>query len=214
MDVFDEIALEWNQYRNFPISCLKFFLPYLKKNQIALDAGCGNGRNLLEIAKRCSFVYGIDSSNEMVKHALLNKERKEIKNAELKEGNILDLKFQDSFFNSIFCTAVLHHLRTKTERERAFSEFYRVLKPNSFLFLSVWNYYQRKFKDSQKDNFIKWKTTGGSISSRYYHFYEEEEILSLTFDAGFEFYELFYEKEGRKVNRVGAANLCCIFTKS
>ncbi len=201
MKAFDEIASEWNELRRKPMRCLELFLPELKKTDTVLDAGCGNGRNLVEIAKVAREAYGTDSSSEMLRFARERLLENQAKNACVVDGNIMRLPFQKGFFDKIFCSAVLHHLNSR-EQPIAVEEFSRVLKEGGLVFATVWS--EKRFRE-RKEGHVKW----GKVQ-RYHYFFTPKEFGELFERLGFRVAGSFYEKAGKKVGREDGQNLVVI----
>lgn len=210
MRCFDSIAGEWNEYRKNPSPILFHFLKQAPEEGIFLDLGCGNARNLVEIAKKSRHSIGVDSSKQMLSNALTNLRQKNLLNkTRLIKASITSLPFENNYFDSIFCLAVLHHLRTDSQRLNALREANRVLKARGLAFFTVWNGLQKKFDSlSSKNALIKWRTKDGREVRRFYHFFSEEEIRFLARKTGFEVRELFFEKNGEKTSSREGKNLC------
>ncbi len=100
-----------------------------KKDEIILDAGCGNGKLSLEIAKKCKKIYGVDIS----RNAFAKIIKKAPKNLILKKMNIENLKFKRNFFDKIVCVETLEHVLNP---KKVLKEFSRVIKRGGFLVLS------------------------------------------------------------------------------
>jgi ubiquinone/menaquinone biosynthesis C-methylase UbiE len=204
MQVYNEIAAEWEKSRKTPFSALKFFLPKIHPHDRVLDAGCGNGRNLAEIAKGCKEAYGIDSSFEMLKHARQRLLDSDAKNACVIDGQIQKLPFGTEFFDKIFGIAVLHHLRREGQL-LALLEFSRALKLGGELFLTVWS---ENKSGGRREGDVDWKVPDGLAKGRYYYFFRRDELEGLLAKSGFEIIDCFYEKDGEKVPLAKSQNLC------
>ena len=122
----------------------------------------------------------------------------------------------DESVDCVYCVAVLHHLKTLRERKKALSEFRRVLKKKGLLFLSVWNFYQKKFASlgRKRNAFVKWTAKSGKSINRFYHFFEEKELRKLAEESGFRVEKLFFEKDGEEYEKLGAKNLCAVLRKT
>ncbi len=97
-----------------------------------LDVGCGHGDFLKTIHDKTIHSYGIDPDEQALG------KNKFIKNKIV--GSVEKLPFEDNFFDLVFSSWVLEHL---PDPKSAFSEIFRVLKPNGkviFLTPNVWNY--------------------------------------------------------------------------
>jgi|WetSurMetagenome_2_1015567.scaffolds.fasta_scaffold01171_11 ubiquinone/menaquinone biosynthesis C-methylase UbiE len=103
-----------------------------------LDVGCGNGELLLKASPSYSEVYGFDVATVNIERA--QQTLAALRNCEVKliAGNIdVDgLPFEDSFFDSTTCIAVLQHV---FDVYGAFKEIRRVLKPGGTLVLETNN---------------------------------------------------------------------------
>jgi ubiquinone/menaquinone biosynthesis C-methylase UbiE len=219
-NAFDSIAGEWDSYRATPSSVLRLFLPLLpkKKALIVLDAGCGNARNAIEIARRASVsrVVGIDVSKEMLGFG-----RKRVKEAGL--GKLVRLLKADfakrvplraESVDAAFYLASLHHL-TEAEQRAAFAEMQRVVAPGGLVFVAVWNKAQRAFLEERaKSFFVDWKKRGGEKIKRFHYFFDARELEALGEAAGFEVVDSFFERGCARVAEKEAMNLCVVFRKT
>jgi ubiquinone/menaquinone biosynthesis C-methylase UbiE len=144
----------------------KAVLSYLKPsvNETILEIGCGNGRDLVLIAKSCKNIAGIDYSPEMVAQAAKKILHYSIENATVAYGNATDLKFDDASFDKVLCSEVVEHI---PDWEQAIKEISRVLKPGGKLVLSTPNnrsfygidryVWERVLKKEWYHPFDKWK---------------------------------------------------------
>jgi len=58
---------------------------------------------------------------------------------------------------------------------------YRVLKPGAEALIAVWNKDSERFKNSDKEKYVKWRDKG----ARYYYLFEKKEIHNLFKKVGF-----------------------------
>lgn len=93
-----------------------------------LDIGIGTGL-LAERMPRNLTLYGIDISPKM-----MDKTRRKGLPVHLKVGGFLDIPFPDSHFDGIVSTFAFHHLMPE-EKEKAYAEMDRVLKPKGFMII-------------------------------------------------------------------------------
>ncbi len=108
-------------------AALRFLDP--KKDEIILDAGCGDGKFLIKISKKARKVYGVDITKESFKKV----KQKSPKNLIFKEMSIENLKFKDRYFDKVVCVETLEHLLNP---RKAIKEFNRILKTNGQLILT------------------------------------------------------------------------------
>ena len=174
--VWNAIAPEWYEFKNHAgEENIKFIKS--QKGKI-LDLGCGAGRNF---TKTKAEIYALDFSPEMIKYAKKKAKQLKIKNIQFFVADAKKLPFEENFFDSALCTALLHCIPTKTARKKAIKELYRVLKPKSKALIGVWNVNSKRFKGKRKERLIGWQ----EIGKRYYYLYDENEIQNQFKEAGF-----------------------------
>jgi len=97
-----------------------------------LDVGYGSGILLLELAKRCRKLYGIDKHGKSreVKE-ILARHRLE---AELLDADVLRMPFPDRMFDCVTCISVLDHI---PDLAAALREIHRVLRPGGTVIVGL-----------------------------------------------------------------------------
>ncbi len=204
-NVYDSIAEEWNEYRQKPRPLFKLLLRHAQGG-VCLDLGTGNGRHLPLLSKKYKKVFAVDNSLKLLEIAEKNHL---LPNVEFKTGDCLTLPFESEFFDDVYVIAMLHHLNEE-EVSAGFEEICRVLKPGGLLIGTVWNKFQEKFLNSPKVALVNWKKKNGEVVKRLYNFIQRKEVETMP---GFEVVEIFYEKNGKKVEKQGAHNLCFVLRK-
>jgi len=101
----------------------------LQKDDIVLDAGCGNGSLSLSISEKCKKIYAVD----LARTAFKENSRKPPKNLVFKKMNIEELKFRNESFSKIVCVETIEHVLNP---DKVLQEFHRVLKPQGILVIS------------------------------------------------------------------------------
>ncbi|ERR1022692_3930614 len=92
-----------------------------------LDAGCGSGRNMVELARRGA-VTGVELSGTSVRLA------RERETGEVVEGSVMDMPFDDASFDLTVSLDVIEHLEDDVG---ALRELRRVTKPGGALLVTV-----------------------------------------------------------------------------
>jgi ubiquinone/menaquinone biosynthesis C-methylase UbiE len=167
---------------------LKKIITTLDITQPILDAGCGNGKNMIFLLEnKFEHVKGCDFSKNLV-NICLNKKLDVVK------ANILCLPYHDLYFQNIICIAVLHHLSTDEHRKNAIIELLRVTKIGGKIFMSVASVEEpfcKKYKkiDDCGDIMAIWRNE----NDRYYHLFEKGEFEELCFGLNVNI-ESFFEK--------------------
>jgi tellurite methyltransferase len=101
-----------------------------------LDAGCGNGRNLVYFLRNGYEVYGIDPNYNSIESV-----KKLAKN--LSQGNpsqnfkvavAEDLPFENDYFDLVISSAVLHFAKSEVHFDSMLRSLWRVLKPGGYFF--------------------------------------------------------------------------------
>lgn len=190
--IYNEIADEFNVYRVKVWPCVARFLAKFNSNQLLLDIGCGNGKNMIGY-NNLQF-KGIDFSDKMVEIC-------QSKNLDVIEASMTSIPFEDNMFDGFIAVASYHHLMNDTDRSLALTSMYRVMKPNSMGLIVVWaeeqdmyTYSSKKQQNNQvtKFNFKKephkitskfgfdemvlWKSKNGKHYERYYHIYSKDDL--------------------------------------
>lgn len=71
-------------------------------------------------------IIGLDYSKEMIAIAILRKETENISNLSLVQGDVGELPYADESFD---CVLSMNGFQTFPDRDKAFAEIFRVLKP-------------------------------------------------------------------------------------
>lgn len=175
--IWNEIAPEWYKFKTEPAEHVFDFLKR-KKGRI-LDLGSGAGRHLRKIKN--GKMYLVDFSEKMIKLAKKRAKEKKI-GAEFGIADISKekLPFENNFFDSGIAIAFFHCLAPKSHK-KAVKELFRVLKKGAQVEVAVWNKNSKRFIDSPKERYVRWRDKG----KRYYYLFDEKEIHSLFKKAGF-----------------------------
>ncbi|WP_295653721.1 class I SAM-dependent methyltransferase [uncultured Mucilaginibacter sp.] len=101
-----------------------------------LDAGCGGGRNLVYFLQNGYEVWGIDPNREALEAV---KELSQMLAPENPTSNFImapseNLPFEDSYFDLVISSAVLHFAQSQTHFDAMLQSMWRVLKPGGYLF--------------------------------------------------------------------------------
>ena len=86
-----------------------------------LDAGCGNGKNMVYLQNQGHNMTGIDFSDGLLEIC-------KQKNLNVHNSDIRNLPFNDFTFDYVISIAVIHHLNTEEDRIKAINELLRVTK--------------------------------------------------------------------------------------
>jgi len=217
---YNLFASDYHSKRKKPWKALKIFIDQMKNDGytfkgVILDLGCANARNFKIIGEFPKKIIGIDNSLELLKIA--NDNLKNIKQYTPAESNFYQILLGDLNFlpirpnsiSNIFSIATIHHIKTKSNREKLIHFSLRVLKKDGALIVTVWRKWQKKYRryflfDLIKrrfnnkyrhrqenkglpefgDKFVPWGTSVGNIFyNRFYHFFSIHEIKDLLNDC-------------------------------
>ena len=95
-----------------------------------LDAGCGSGNHLEVFQNDVGEISGLEINDGMI-----SKCRAKLPHANIQQGSITDMPFEDNSVDVIITTQVLHHLETGEDQtfpnvQLAAAEVFRCLRPN------------------------------------------------------------------------------------
>jgi len=138
----------------------------LPKSAKILDAGCGDGRNLLYLAGLGYIMFGIDISEKAIKTVKRKLKTSGI-NAGLETGDLYSLPYKNNFFDAAYYDFTNVHIENP---ERVLSEFRRVLKPGGLLLFETTSKQDPLYKGKNKyleDGF-------------YFRFYSRREAVELV----------------------------------
>ena len=192
--IWDKIADKWNEFRTHSHKDVVEFLDNSKGK--VLDLGCGSGRNFRNVEG--VKLTGVDFSNELLKYAKVNAEKKKI-NVKLIRAEAFNLPFEENYFDAILFYATLHCIDSSEDRERTMKEIYRVLKPGKKIFLSTWGTSSNRIKGKTGECMIPWTLKSGEKVERYTYIFSKDEIEKLVKLVGFKIEKSW---EDRNINLI------------
>ncbi|MFX0018312.1 MAG: class I SAM-dependent methyltransferase [Promethearchaeota archaeon] len=214
--IYDLIAKDYHLKRKRPWKDLESFILYLKSKYYKLfgntiDLGCANGRNFEILSTFSEKLIGIDISSEFLRIA-----NSQLKNLELTVNTLKStpqlilsdiryLPIRPKSFHNVFSIATIHHVHTHLERNKIFSQIYKILKPGGYCCITLWRKFQKKYRfyfirdfikrvfsnqyrikqkekglNSFGDKLVSWKiSTDNKIYYRFYHFFSKNEVKKI-----------------------------------
>jgi len=172
-----------------------YALPDLHKGAKVLELGCGNGKNLVEMARRGWDVIGIDASPEAVRLSKEALAQMDI-SAEVQVADAAALPFGDNKFDAVFAFHIFDHALEKERRAMAV-EALRALKNGGTLYFRGFSTGDMRFGAGGKE---MEPHTLRRESGILYHYFEAPEMEALFCGAGFAMEEI--KKESWQV-RIG-----------
>ena len=144
--------------------------------EVALDVGCGNGRNAAVLVDHADAVVGVDASG-----ALLSIARDRVTQAAVLQGDAPRLPLRDDVAGLALYIATVHHLADRSLRCRSLDELARVLAPGGEALVSAWSTHEDRFEvdpdvESGFDTHLDWTLPDGETVPRYYHIYAPPEF--------------------------------------
>ena len=193
-ETYDLISKDFDKTRIMIWKCVQNFINNISdKKSIILDAGCGNGKNMVYMKnKGFEFVKGCDFSDNFVKLCIT-------KNLDVIQANLLDVPFESDTFDNIISIAVIHHLSTEGNRIKAIRELLRVIKKKGRILITVSSFefpFYKKMESLTQDLMIPWKNPKGDIlGHRYYYLFKKYELERLCCLAGGVVLDSFFEHD-------------------
>jgi tellurite methyltransferase len=101
-----------------------------------LDAGCGDGRNLIYLLRRGFDCYGIDSEGSAVDVVRQTAARlaPHLPRTNFTVADLTRLPYPDACMHAVVCTAVLHFAHDEAHFDQMVGELWRVLARGGLLF--------------------------------------------------------------------------------
>lgn len=119
---------DWEDYNTY------LFKDFDTTDMIALDYGCGPGRNLVKFHNRFKRIDGVDISNINLEKSRVNLEHTgiDVPNLYHTSGDNLSM-IEDSVYDVMFAVICFQHICVHEIRFNILKEAYRVLKPGGKL---------------------------------------------------------------------------------
>ncbi len=105
-----------------------------KQGDLALDAGCGSGRNMGWFVANKIAIMGCDPDEERLAIA---KEQTGLRNGFFSQTTIEKMNYRRETFDHIICSAVLHFAKNETHFVQMLNAMHHVLKPKGTLFIRM-----------------------------------------------------------------------------
>ncbi|MGA4844369.1 class I SAM-dependent methyltransferase [Streptomyces sp. G45] len=143
--VYEKVAQEYDERipgsgpsdEMFTESERNFILGKVRPGEDVLDMGCGTGRFTVLMAEAGAKVSGLDISQAMLDQAR-QKLAERGHTADLREGDMAHLPFDDASFDTVTSMLALMHIPLE-DRQAVFHEVRRVLRPGGRILLGVKN---------------------------------------------------------------------------
>lgn len=215
-DVYDKIAPHFSHTRYKMWPKVAEFVSNMEDGAFLMDAGCGNGKNLMNAKHLVRF--GSDRSHPFCEMASKNGECDSL---QCDIARDIGKSFRNGVFDGVIAIAVIHHIPTLAGRISSLKEIYRLLRNDGRALIYVWAMEQKagsigaRTFDSQ-DIYVPWNLQSKYLKpedgveeghivplKRYYHVFTEEEFKSLLgMVPEFEIVSVYYD------NNNWAAELC------
>jgi len=210
-NIFDQIAPSWYNFRHWSIfrKELEMLAQRWQMGRL-LNIGCAHGPDFVPFIQSFE-LYGMDFSNEMLK--LARKYARKFHFAvNLSLADVNHLPYPDQTFDRAISIATYHHIRYPEERQKAFYELWRVLKPEGEAFITVWNHWQPRFWLKSSEVAVPWRSKDKTLY-RYYYLFSYSELEKLAKQAGFEVLKSFPESSYRLPVKFFSRNICLLVRK-
>ncbi|HLT07876.1 MAG TPA: class I SAM-dependent methyltransferase [Cyclobacteriaceae bacterium] len=109
------------------------------KEQRILDAGCGEGRNIIYFLREGFQIFGIDSNPIAIQMARIQAQtiQKDYDIYRFQTALVEDMPFHHGAMDVVISSAVLHFANNTSHFQQMLKEMLRVLRPGGILFLRM-----------------------------------------------------------------------------
>ena len=191
-DYLNKKSQPWEDYKSFK----SLIVP--KINQITIDLGAANGRNLINDDSNFSIAL------ELCFDLLVGFIGPE--NSQKVAGALPKTPFRKNSSDNLLCIAVLHHIENKEIVSASFQEMERISTCPSSLILSVWRRYRYDYRNKIFDAMKKnqnlnplinhnrpWFDSNKQIIAyRFYHYYTFKELYEFVKNSNYQFQKIKY----------------------
>ena len=155
----------------------------LSEDAFVLDVGTGTGVPAIEIAERMgknSVVYAIDHWETALRRAELKASQLDVKNVIFKKASVLDIPYQDGFFDCVVSNNCLNNV---ADFDEALNECHRVLKTGGRL-IQMFNLPEslKEFYDIYRE-LLSEKEMVDEIDALNRHIFEKRKSTAFTAEA-------------------------------
>jgi len=182
-EFYNSYSKRFSQTRHAIWDVIINFNKSIKPNSKILDAGCGNGKNMVYLQNEGHTVKGIDFSNSLLN---ICKE----KSLDVEYADIKKLPYKNETFDYVISIAVIHHLSSYYEQHAAINELLRVTKKGGKVLFTVWAVEQDEHSKRDLElgaNLIPFEDT-----VRYYYVFNQKTFEDLI--TRFKVDKFFWEK--------------------
>lgn len=150
---YNEMAEEYDEetkdfWTRFPVTIIENFYNHIDGSKKILDLGSGPGRDGLILKNKGLNVVCLDASIKMVDFC------KE-KGLEAIQGDLLDIPFEDNFFDGVWSYTSLLHIK-KDQIDKAILEIKRVVKTNGVIGIGLIEGEGELYRESSGVNKPRW----------------------------------------------------------
>lgn len=159
----------------------------IKKGDVVLDLGSGAGFDCFLASRKVGDfgkVIGVDMTLEMIKRARENAKKYNYSNVEFKLGDIEELPIENNSIDVVISNCVIN---LAPDKDKVFSESYRVLKKGGKMFVSDIVLLGKLNEEQKKDKELLTGCVAGAL--------QKEEYIQKIKNAGFEVRILGEDKE-------------------
>lgn len=183
---------EWGDKESIRQVLEDFLFPYINRESVVVEIGCGGGRIANETLKRCGYLHCFDVSNEMIKSA--KEALKEFRNKTfyLLENNVLAPPLEHASVDFVYSFDVMVHLEIRAVYVYL-EQIRKILKQGKNFFLHVATT-QTKMG---WQNFIKTVRKGYTHQTPgSFEYFEESQIRRFAESTGFKVVKVSEEVPG------------------
>lgn len=163
----------------------KYLFPKIDTSEmVALEYGCGPGRNLIRFYNQFKRIDGVDIGETNINNAVINITDAELQLPNLYVNNGDNIPTEDAIYDIVFSVICMQHICVHEVRYKIMQEVFRVLKSGGyFCFQMGYGVPKENSVDYYANNYDSTTTNGGNDVNVARYEYLQKDLEEIGFEG-------------------------------